>query len=84
MIERKYQTITDIFKGIYIYLNGDIMFKKIFKLLSRIIMSIVIIYMYNILAQPLSIVIPMNIITISVVSTLGLPGLCSLIILLVV
>ena len=58
--------------------------KKIFKILSKIVLSIVIIYMYNVLAQPLNIIIPINLITILTVTVLGLPGMCALIVILII
>ena len=54
----------------------------LFKILKRIIISSFLIYGYNLLAQPLNLIIPINIITISSVSLLGIPALFSLILVL--
>lgn len=53
---------------------------KIFKILKRIIIAAFFIYGYNILAQPLNIIVPLNLITIGYVAFFGVPGLISLII----
>lgn len=55
------------------------MLKKIFSLLKKIIISAFILYGYNLIAAPLNIMIPINIITIALISVLGLPALFSLI-----
>ena len=46
----------------------------ILKYLKRIILSFLVLYTYNLLAVSINMVIPMNIITISVITFLGLPG----------
>ncbi len=53
---------------------------KIFKLLKKVIIAAFFIYGYNILAQPLNIIVPLNLITIAYVTFFGVPGLISLII----
>lgn len=55
------------------------MLKKIFSLLKKIVISAFILYGYNLIAAPLNIMIPINIITIVLISVLGLPALFSLI-----
>ena len=55
---------------------------KIFKLLKKIIISSFLIYGYNLLAQPLKAIIPLNVVTVSTVALLGIPALFSLIIIL--
>lgn len=60
---------------------GDSM-KKIFKLLKKIIISSFLVYGYNLLAQPLNLIIPINFITVSSVAVLGIPALFALIIIL--
>lgn len=55
------------------------MLKKIFSLLKKIVISAFILYGYNLIAAPLNIMIPINIITIALISVLGLPALFSLI-----
>lgn len=46
----------------------------ILKYLKRIILSFLVLYTYNLLAVSINMVIPMNIITIFVITFLGLPG----------
>jgi hypothetical protein len=52
---------------------------KLFKILKKILFAAFFIYGYNILANPLNIIIPLNFITILYVSLFGLTGLFSLI-----
>lgn len=53
---------------------------KIVKLVvKRIIISIFLLYGLNLLIASLGIIIPINLITISLISFLGIPGLCTLI-----
>ena len=56
---------------------------KIFKLIKKIIISSFLIYGYNLLAQPLNAIIPINVATVSIVSALGMPALFALIIILI-
>jgi len=56
---------------------------KIFKILKKIIISSFLVYGYNLLAQPLNLIIPINVITVSAVSLLGIPALFSLILILI-
>ena len=60
------------------------MMKKVFKFIKRVIASFFILYGYNMIAAPLGFIIPMNFITVLVVSFLGIPALFALIFLLVV
>lgn len=53
---------------------------RIFRLFKKIIIAAFFIYGYNILAQPLNIIVPLNLITIGYVTIFGVPGLISLII----
>lgn len=55
------------------------MIKKIAIVLRKICTSVFIIYGLNILLSALNIFIPINLINVGVVSTLGFPGLFSLI-----
>jgi pro-sigmaK processing inhibitor BofA len=59
------------------------MFKQIFNIFRKIIFSILALYMYNLIGQSLGIIIPINIITILILTILGLPALFSLIFILV-
>lgn len=56
---------------------------KIFNLFKRIILSFIILYGFNTIGSNFNIIIPMNVITISIVTILGLPALFSLAFLLV-
>lgn len=60
------------------------MLKKIFTIFKRIVMAVFLLYSYNLLAAPLNSMIPINIITVLLVSVLGVPALLSLIIVLLV
>ena len=53
--------------------------KVIFMIVKKIILAICLVYAFNLLASGLKIFIPINVITISVVSFLGMSGLLSLI-----
>ena len=53
----------------------------IFKFIKRIILSCLVLYTYNLLAVSINMVIPMNPITIGVVTFLGVPGFFVMIIL---
>lgn len=55
------------------------MIKKCLKLLRKIIFSSFLLYGYNLLIEPIGIIIPINLITVSALSILGLPALFSLI-----
>ena len=55
------------------------MLQKIFNVIKKIIMSVLFIYAYNKLTLPLSVVIPMNVITILLVATCGIPSILMLI-----
>lgn len=52
---------------------------KLFKLFKRIIFAAFFIYGYNVIAQPLNVIIPLNLITILYVTTFRVTGLLSLI-----
>ena len=58
---------------------GDNMFKKIFNIIKKIVVAVLLIYGYNKLALPLDIVIPMNIFTILLVTLFGIPSILMLI-----
>lgn len=55
------------------------MFKKILKIVTKIIISFFLIYGYNLIAVPIGIIIPLNIITVLFVAIFDLPALLSLI-----
>ena len=58
---------------------GDIMVKKLFYLVKKIILGLLLIYAYNKMALPLNVFIPMNIFTILLVTFFGLPSILMLI-----
>lgn len=53
--------------------------KKIIKFLKKVVFSCFFLYSYNVLAVPLNIIIPINIINILILTVLGLPSLFFLI-----
>lgn len=56
------------------------MILKIYNLIKKVVFSGFILYGYNVLAAPLSIVIPINFVTIGTISILGFPALFAFII----
>ena len=56
---------------------------KGFILLKKIILSFIILYGFNTIGSNFNIIIPMNVITIGIITVLGLPALFSLVFLLV-
>lgn len=60
------------------------MLKKIFKFIKRIILSIFVLYGYNLISQSLGMIVPINIYTVLLLSILGIPALFALIFILVV
>jgi len=56
------------------------MIKKITKILKKVIMAAIIIYAYNKIALPINAVIPINLITIFLVTILGMPAIVSLVV----
>ena len=59
------------------------MLKLIFKVIKRIVISSFLLYAYNLLVQPVGLIIPINIITVGVISILGVPALLSFIFIMV-
>lgn len=49
--------------------------KKILGLLRNLILAPFIIYIYNLIAAPLNLIIPINLITVLIIAFLGIPGL---------
>ncbi len=58
--------------------------KKIFELFKRILFSFIVLYSFNTIGTNFNTVIPINIITLSLITVLGLPALFSLVFLLVI
>ncbi len=55
------------------------MFMKIINIIKKFIMSVLFIYAYNKLALPLDIIIPINVITVLLVTLCGIPAILMLI-----
>lgn len=55
---------------------------KVFKIIKRLLVATLFIYGYNVLSSPLNLLIPLNFLTIGYVGIFGVPGLLSLIMLL--
>jgi len=55
------------------------MLKKIFGLTKKIVFSVFLIYGFNLIAEPLNLIIPINAITVGLITILGMPALLSLI-----
>lgn len=58
---------------------GDSMLKKIFNIIRKLVVAVLLIYAYNKLAVPLNVVIPINIITVLLVSLGGIPSILMLV-----
>lgn len=55
--------------------------KKVLLFLKDIVLAPFIIYLYNLVASPLGLIIPINVCTVIVVGLLGIPGLITLLVL---
>ncbi len=60
------------------------MIKKIFSLIKKILFSVFLIYGYNLIASPLNLIVPINMITVGLITILGLPAFFSLIVILLI
>ncbi len=58
--------------------------KKIWGLIKKVFFSFVILYGFNTIGSNFSLVIPINFITVSLITFLGFPALLSLVLLLVI
>ena len=58
---------------------GDSMLKKIFNIIRKLVVAVLLIYAYNKLAVPFNVVIPINIITVLLVSLCGIPSILMLV-----
>lgn len=56
--------------------------KKIYELVKRIIISVFLLYSFNLVMSPLEIIIPINTITVLGITILGFPALLSFLIIL--
>ena len=59
------------------------MLKIMFKIIKRIVISSFLLYGYNLLVQPIGLIIPINIFTVGILSILGVPALLCLIFIMV-
>lgn len=57
------------------------MLKKLFIIIRKITVSFFLLYAFNLVIQPLNLIIPINIITVLSISILGIPALLSFIVL---
>ena len=55
------------------------MLKKLFKIIKRVIISFFLLYGYNLLVQPIGLILPINIYTVGIISLLGVPSMLALI-----
>jgi|GEM_PF-1624925 len=55
------------------------MLKKIFGVIKRVVMAVLFIYAYNKFALPLNVIIPINMITVLLVSLCGIPSILMLV-----
>ena len=60
------------------------MLKKIFNIFKKVILAAFILYGFNLIMSPLSVIVPINFITVTIVTVLGFPGLLGLIIIMLV
>ncbi|HPF82858.1 MAG TPA: pro-sigmaK processing inhibitor BofA family protein [Bacilli bacterium] len=56
------------------------MLKKIIKIVRRVILSFIIIYGYNLLISPINLIIPINLVTLTYTTILGIPAFLSIIV----
>lgn len=59
------------------------MLKKLFHLIRRVVVRAFVLYGYNLIVGPLNMMIPINIITVGLLTIFGVPALVSLIVILV-
>ena len=60
------------------------MLKKLFHLIKRVIVSAFVLYGYNLIVGPLDMMIPINLITVGLLTIFDVPALVSLIVILIV
>lgn len=58
--------------------------KRIIKILKKLLVSSFLLYGYNVVAAPLSLIVPINFITVSLLTIFGMPALFSLITILII
>jgi len=60
------------------------MLKKIYILLKKVVISAFLLYGYNLIASPLNLIIPINIVTVTLLTVFGFPALFSLIVVFII
>ena len=63
----------------FIIEGGIFMIKRIANVLKKVVVAFLMLYAFNLLVSSISIYIPINLITVGVISILGIPGLLSLV-----
>jgi len=58
--------------------------KKILSVFKHILFAPFLLYLYNLVATPLDLIVPINLITILIVGLLGIPGLITLLLFLLI
>ena len=59
------------------------MLKIVFEVIKRIVISFFLLYAYNLIIQPIGLIVPINIFTVAALTILGVPALLALIFVLV-
>ena len=59
------------------------MLKILFKIIKRVVISSFLLYAYNLIVQPIGLIIPINFFTVGALTILGVPALLSLIFIMV-
>ena len=54
--------------------------KKVLNFLKKILVAPFLIYLYNLVASPLNLIVPINFFTVLIVGMLGIPGLITLLV----
>jgi len=60
------------------------MLKIVFKIIKRIIISSFLLYGYNLLVQPVGLMVPINVFTVGAMTILGVPALLCLIFIMII
>lgn len=60
------------------------MFNKIIGIIKNFILSIFMIYAFNLISAPINIIIPINIITVLLVCIFGIPAILALVVLTII
>lgn len=55
------------------------MFKCVFRLFKKVLFNVLFLYSFNLIVSPIGLIVPINLITVSSLTVLGLPALFALI-----